>query len=178
MCANHQGGHTEHGSISCSGMVEQVSGGARPKWGHQSLSSGKPQVVTENSLLPQGAVLMSACTCCWHQPSLHCCQHWSHHSHLLSALSVGVSSSCQLQSPLRASEGWLLITPTAAPELPLSPTTGAWSWLLGADSGWEQGCDKRVQGPWQERPGKGVKNGPGLIPMPTAGSWPTVHFNV
>nr|KAF6379010.1 hypothetical protein mMyoMyo1_009880 [Myotis myotis] len=54
--------------IGHSGMVEQVSGGARPRRGASRCHRGEPVVVTENSLLLCAVVPPSTRICCWRWP--------------------------------------------------------------------------------------------------------------
>ncbi|ELK33245.1 hypothetical protein MDA_GLEAN10018429 [Myotis davidii] len=54
--------------VSHGGVVEQVSGGARPRRGAGHCHWGEPLVVTENSLLQCAMVLPSTCACCWRWP--------------------------------------------------------------------------------------------------------------
>ncbi|KAK1341994.1 hypothetical protein QTO34_016747 [Cnephaeus nilssonii] len=50
--------------VAMIGMVEQVSGGGRSRWGAGCCHQGEPLEVTKNSLLPCGVVPTSAHTCC------------------------------------------------------------------------------------------------------------------
>nr|KAF6335343.1 hypothetical protein mPipKuh1_008026 [Pipistrellus kuhlii] len=113
MCADHQRADTDHGghqqkTAECSsgGMVEQVSGDTRPRWGTDHYHQGKPLVILKIFYFR----VLQSCptgTCCQHRPSLY----------LLLVLKLTlVSTACaqhqpQLLSIISGCGRWLLHLP-------------------------------------------------------------------